>query len=117
MTVIGVFVAASVGRLAARFGQKWFVTIGPLIAAAGYASTSVTAAVLSAVTGQQAGIASAANNAVTRVAGLVTIAVVGLVTGPTPDYTSFSPRRPDRGRADGCWCRWTRTNRHVLART
>jgi EmrB/QacA subfamily drug resistance transporter len=118
MTVIGVFVAASVGRLAARFGPKWFVATGPLLAAAGYAwlalssrpisywsdllpavvlvglgisftSTPVTAAVLSAVTGEQAGIASAVNNAVTRVAGLVTIAVVGLVTGSTLDYPGF----------------------------
>jgi EmrB/QacA subfamily drug resistance transporter len=118
MTVIGVFVAASVGRLVARFGPKWFVATGPLVAAAGYVwlalapqpisywssllpavvlvglgisftSTPVTAAVLSAVTAEQAGIASAVNNAVTRVAGLVTVAVVGLVIGSTLNYPSF----------------------------
>jgi EmrB/QacA subfamily drug resistance transporter len=118
MTVIGVFVAAFVGRLAARFGPKWLVATGPLVAAAGYVwlavasrpisywsdllpavvlvglgisftSTPITAAVLSAVTGEQAGIASAVNNAVTRVAGLVTVAVVGLVTGSTLSYPSF----------------------------
>jgi hypothetical protein len=54
-----------------------------------FTSTPVTAAVLSAVTAEQAGIASAVNNAVTRVAGLVTVAVVGLVIGSTLNYPSF----------------------------
>ena len=53
------------------FGIGLAVTVAPL-----------TAAILGAVAPEEAGIGSAVNNAVARIAGLVTIAFAGLITGP-----------------------------------
>jgi EmrB/QacA subfamily drug resistance transporter len=98
------------GRLAARHGPRLFMTAGPITSAAGFAlMTSVdqraiyptqllpglivfglglsatvaplTTTILGDVDQRQAGIASAVNNAVARVAGLLAIAAIGaLVT-------------------------------------
>jgi EmrB/QacA subfamily drug resistance transporter len=96
------------GALADRFGPRWFMGGGPLIAAAGillllrtglhtsYAAdllpalllfavglsatvAPLTATVLAEADEGDAGIASGINNAVARVAGLVGIAVIGVV--------------------------------------
>lgn len=110
VTVIMFFLSPRFGALAGRFGPRLFMATGPLIAAAGFlfmlavdqsvnywtqilpgillfgiglsaTVAPLTSAVLGAVNSKQAGIASAVNNAVSRIAGLVTVAAIGLVTG------------------------------------
>jgi EmrB/QacA subfamily drug resistance transporter len=96
------------GALADRFGPHWFMTLGPIVAGAGLAlllrvdrsasylsellpalvvfglglSATVaplTATVLGGVEPEHAGVASAINNAIARVAGLLSVAVVGVL--------------------------------------
>jgi EmrB/QacA subfamily drug resistance transporter len=95
------------GRYSMRFGPRWFMTIGPLIAglsilaltrlptqvnywrdllppllgfAVGLSVTvaPLTTTVLSDAGADDAGVASGVNNAVARVAGLISIAVIGI---------------------------------------
>ena len=110
-TLILLLLSARVGALSGRFGPRWFMTAGPLLCAAGFVMllgvglpldyfgqvfpgmvvfgiglavtvAPLTAAILGAVDPEEAGIGSAVNNAVARIAGLVTIAFAGLITGP-----------------------------------
>lgn len=109
-TLILMLLSSRVGALAGQWGPRWFMTAGPLLCAAGfllllgvdapldYPATvlpgllvfglglaltvaPLTAAVLGAVTAEEAGIGSAVNNAVARIAALMAIAFAGLVTG------------------------------------
>jgi EmrB/QacA subfamily drug resistance transporter len=94
------------GRLAGKHGPRWFMTFGPLIGAAGFllmlrmhahaayftevlpgilvfgvglASTvsPLTAAILGDIDQRHAGMGSAINNAIARVAGLLAVAAIG----------------------------------------
>ncbi|PZE91672.1 MFS transporter [Curtobacterium sp. MCBD17_008] len=110
-TLMLLALSTTVGALAGRFGPRWFMTAGPAIAAvgallmllagddpagywwsvlpglvlvgAGIATmvTPLTSAVLGSVPQPQAGAGSAVNNAVARIAGLVTVALAGVVLG------------------------------------
>ncbi len=100
--------SARMGRLADRYGARWFLVAGPFLVAAGFGlmqryGTSVslvadvlpallvfslglsltvaplTATVLADASETDAGIASAVNNAIARTAGLVSVAAVGAV--------------------------------------
>ncbi|MGI8712528.1 MAG: MFS transporter [Solirubrobacteraceae bacterium] len=100
--------SARLGRLADRYGARWFLVVGPLLVAAGFGlmqryGTSVslvsdvlpallvfslglaftvsplTATVLADASESDAGIASAVNNAIARTAGLISVAAVGAV--------------------------------------
>ncbi|MGT2427046.1 MFS transporter [Amnibacterium kyonggiense] len=64
-------------------GQVWFVAAGTVVVGLGMSMTvaPLTSAVLGAVPGSESGIGSAVNNAVARVAGLVTTSAVGLILG------------------------------------
>jgi MFS family permease len=102
------FLSARMGRLADKYGPRPFLTIGPLVAAVGFAlmlryGTNVsvltdvlpallvfsfglaltvsplTATVLADASEMDAGIASAVNNAIARTGSLVAIAAVGAV--------------------------------------
>ena len=106
------------GTLAGRYGARPFMTTGPIVAACGFLlmlSTDagaaywtqvlpgqvvfglglaitvapLTTAVLGAAPSADAGIASAVNNAVARVAGLVVVALAGTIVGGALDLGSF----------------------------
>jgi Na+/melibiose symporter-like transporter len=117
-TVLMIALSGRFGALAGRFGPRWFMAGGPLVGAVGFllmvstrADTStlwivvvgvlvfglglaatvapLTSAVLGAVPAEQSGIGSAVNNAVARVAALVSTACLGLITGGTVDLGAF----------------------------
>ena len=106
VTVIMFVLSPIAGRLAGKHGPRWFMTFGPLIGAAGFllmlrmgARTAyfsemlpgvlvfgvglactvspLTAAILGDIDQRQAGIGSAINNAIARVAGLLAVAAIG----------------------------------------
>lgn len=117
-TVAMIALSAWFGTLAGRYGPRLFMTVGPIVAGVGYllllamdetayyptqvlpgllvfglglsiTVAPLTAAILGAIPSSDAGIGSAVNNAVARVAGLVTVAFAGIITGGVLDVTSF----------------------------
>lgn len=116
--VLLIALSSRFGALAARFGARIFMTVGPLVVAAGWlwfllvdanveywtqlfpgimliglgiavTVAPLTSATLGAVEPTRAGIGSAINNAVARVAGLVTVACTGLIVGSVIDLDGF----------------------------
>jgi EmrB/QacA subfamily drug resistance transporter len=108
VTLIMFFLSPRFGALAGRRGPRWFMGFGPLVAGTGFIIMArapadlnywtqllpgivifglglsatvapLTAAILGDVPSDEAGIASAVNNAVARVAGLVAVAAVGAI--------------------------------------
>ncbi|HEX2212990.1 MAG TPA: MFS transporter, partial [Mycobacterium sp.] len=106
--VLSFLLARRFGMLAGRYGRRLFMAAGPLVAAAGFALLSgahqpvnlwtqmlpgltvialgraitvspLTAAVLAAVDPSQSGIGSAVNNAISRISGLIAVALTGVV--------------------------------------
>jgi predicted MFS family arabinose efflux permease len=106
ITAIMFVLSPRIGRLSMRYGPRWFMGFGPLVAAVGLAFlirlapgfsywidllpplvvfsvglsmivAPLTATVLADAGERDAGVASGVNNAVARVAGLLGIAVVG----------------------------------------
>lgn len=117
-TVAMLTLSTRFGTLAGRYGARLFMTVGPLLAAAGFllmlttdenalywtqvlpgqlvfglglsvTVAPLTAAVLGAAPPSDAGIASAVNNAVARVAGLVVVALAGVIVGGELGVGSF----------------------------
>jgi MFS family permease len=113
-----VFLSGLFGSLSGRFGPRLFMTVGPIIAGIGYllfltmgeqvdywwnvlpgvlvfavglsvTVAPLTAGILGSIPASQAGIGSATNNAVSRVAGLVAIAMVGVIVAGTLDVAGF----------------------------
>ena len=109
-TVLMLLLASRFGALSGRFGPRVFMTVGPLVAGAGYfwmlmagedanfftqllpgiliwgvgmsaTVAPLTSAILGSISDAQSGIGSAVNNAVSRVAGLVTIAFASIIIG------------------------------------
>jgi Na+/melibiose symporter-like transporter len=114
VTALMLLLSSRAGALAQRIGPRIPLTVGPLVIAAGlllmtriqpgdsYVSSvlpavvvfglglslvvaPVTATVLAAADSRHSGIASGINNAVSRVAGLLSVAVLPLVAGLTGD--------------------------------
>jgi EmrB/QacA subfamily drug resistance transporter len=112
VTVMMFLLSTRFGALADRYGPRFFMGVGPLVAAAGMAwllridadvdyltdllpallvfglglsmtVAPLTATVLADADESNAGIASGVNNAIARVAGLVAIAAVGAVVSAT----------------------------------
>jgi predicted MFS family arabinose efflux permease len=98
------------GRLSGRIGPRLFMTVGPLLAGSGFllmlridetadyltqvlpavvvfglgmaiTVAPLTSAILGAIEPARSGIASAVNNAVSRVAGLIAVALASLIAG------------------------------------
>ena len=113
ITVVMLLLSARMGRLAQRIGPRWPMTIGPVVAGSGLAllvrvgahasyvldllpallvfalglSATVaplTATALAAAPARQVGVASAINNDIARVAGLLAVAVLPGLAGITP---------------------------------
>jgi EmrB/QacA subfamily drug resistance transporter len=118
ITVIMILLSSRVGGLAGRLGPRIFMTVGPLVMAGGAllmlavqddfdywwqllpgiivfglgltATVSpLTSAILGAIDPARAGIASAVNNAVSRVAGLIVVAMIGTIVGGELDLGGF----------------------------
>ncbi len=118
IVVMLIMLSSPVGALARRFGPRIFMTVGPIVAAAGVLLTlsvaedfnywtqvfpgvllvgvgmaltvsPLTSAILGAINTARSGIASAINNAVSRVAGLVVVALVGSIVGGQLDLDGF----------------------------
>jgi EmrB/QacA subfamily drug resistance transporter len=118
MTILNIALSSWFGGLAGKCGPRRFMTLGPIIAGLGYllmlgAGTSVnyvtqmlpgvllfglglsitvaplTAAILGSISSAQSGIGSAVNNAVSRVAGLIAIALAGVIVGEALDVDGF----------------------------
>jgi EmrB/QacA subfamily drug resistance transporter len=116
--VLLIALSPRVGAFATRFGARVFMTVGPLVIAAGWSwfllvdsrvdywsqlfpgilliglGTAITvapltSATLGAVDQARAGIGSAINNAVARIAGLATVACTGLIVGSALDLGGF----------------------------
>ncbi|TQO22384.1 EmrB/QacA subfamily drug resistance transporter [Paramicrobacterium agarici] len=117
-TLVMLALSGRMGDLASRFGPRLFMCVGPIVAGLGFALTltvtpdinywlqllpgllifglglsitvaPLTSAILGAIGPDRAGIASAVNNAVSRVAGLVTVACAALIVGGTLDIDGF----------------------------
>lgn len=110
--------ASFFGAWAGRIGPRLFMTAGPLVCAAGFLLTltmtseaafwtqvlpgvtvfglgmaitvaPLTTAILGAIDPARAGIGSAINNAVARVAGLIAVACTGIIVGTALDLTGY----------------------------
>ena len=117
-TVLLVLLSSPMGALAGRLGARLFMTVGPLLMAAGslllltvsadfdywwqvlpsmivfglglaVTVSPLTAAILGAIEPARSGIASAVNNAVSRVAGLIVIAMLAAIVGGSLDLGGF----------------------------
>ncbi|MCU1418555.1 MAG: transporter [Schumannella sp.] len=110
ITIVMILFSSRVGALSGRYGPRLFMTIGPvlmgvasllllmvqqdfsywfqvlpsiLLFAVGITLTvsPLTSAILGAIDTERSGIASAVNNAVSRVAGLIVIAMIAVIVG------------------------------------
>jgi EmrB/QacA subfamily drug resistance transporter len=109
VTIIMFLFSSLMGKAAATYGPRWFMAIGPIIAGIGllilsYSATGemrywtqvmpgvivygigltvtvapLTAAILGGINKASSGVASAVNNAVARVAGLLAVAALGII--------------------------------------
>jgi EmrB/QacA subfamily drug resistance transporter len=116
--ILNISLSSWLGTLSAKYGSRWFMGFGPILAGLGFllmlTSTRdvnywtqllpgvllfglglsatvapLTSTILGSISETQSGIGSAINNAVSRVAGLIAIAFLGLVIGPHVDLDGF----------------------------
>ena len=117
-TIMLVLLGSWFGGLSGRFGPRLFMAVGPLVAAVGFLLTlavdadafywtqffpgvlllglgmaitvaPLTSAILGAVDPSHAGIGSAVNNAIARIAGLVAVALSGVIVGSALDVVGY----------------------------
>lgn len=111
VTVVMFFFSSKFGALSGTYGPRLFMTLGPILAGIGFVLMAtvadplnywtqllpgillfaigltvtvapLTSAVLVDIDTSRSGVASAVNNAVSRIAGLIGIAMIGIVVGP-----------------------------------
>lgn len=118
VSIGNVLLSGVFGSLSGKYGPRLFMTIGPIVAGAAYllfltmgekvdywwnvlpgvlvfalgiaiTVAPLTAGILGSIPARQAGIGSATNNAVARVAGLIGIALIGVVIAGPLDVAAF----------------------------
>jgi len=118
VTIIMFLLSPRIGALSTKHGPRLFMAAGPLIAATGFlymlrvqtpvnylvellpgvllfglglsvTVAPLTSAILGSIDSRQAGIGSAINNAVARIAGLIAVATIGIITGSVITLTGF----------------------------
>jgi EmrB/QacA subfamily drug resistance transporter len=118
VTLLMILLSSRAGALSGRWGPRLFMTVGPLIMAVGalllltvssefdywlqvlpsmlvfgtglaLTVSPLTSAILGAIDPARSGIASAINNAVARVAGLIAIAMLGVIVAGELDLEGF----------------------------
>jgi EmrB/QacA subfamily drug resistance transporter len=117
-TVIMILFSERVGAWSGRYGPRLFMTVGPIVMGAGslllltvskdfsywwqvlpyvvvfgigltLTVSPLTSAILGSIESERSGIASAVNNAVSRVAGLLVIAMLATIIGGRLDLAGF----------------------------
>jgi EmrB/QacA subfamily drug resistance transporter len=112
------FLSSRFGALSGKYGPRLFMTVGPILAGLGtlyllsvtatpnyftqlfpgivlfglglsMTVAPLTSAVLGSIKSTQAGIGSAVNNAVSRIAGLLAVATIGIFAGSSLDLDGF----------------------------
>jgi len=118
MTLISIALSSWFGALAGKYGPRLFMGFGPIVGGVGYllllgigedvnywtqvfpgvvifavgltmTVAPLTAAILGSISPEQSGIGSAINNAISRIAGLIAIAFVGVILGSQLTVGSF----------------------------
>ncbi|MFJ4046353.1 MFS transporter [Microbacterium sp. NPDC089987] len=118
VTVLMILLSSRAGAWAGRLGPRLFMTVGPLLMAVGalllltvgrdfdywwqvlpsmivlglglaLTVAPLTSAILGAIDERRSGIASAVNNAVSRVAGLLVVALLSTIVGGSLDLDGF----------------------------
>lgn len=117
VTIIMFLLSGRFGGLSGKFGPRLFMSLGPIIGALGFIAmlavdssvsywtllpgvlifglglsitvAPLTSAILGSIDERQAGIGSAINNAVARIAGLLAIAAIGPIVGASLDLDGF----------------------------
>ncbi|MDB5159993.1 MAG: Transrane efflux pump [Candidatus Saccharibacteria bacterium] len=118
ITFIMFFLSSRFGALSGKYGPRLFMGVGPIIAGLGtlymlnvklptdywtqllpgiilfglglsVTVAPLTSAILGSIKSSQAGIGSAVNNAVARIAGLLSIAVIGIFVGTSVTLDGF----------------------------
>jgi EmrB/QacA subfamily drug resistance transporter len=116
--ILNIALSSWLGMLSAKYGARWFMGFGPILAGIGFllmltatehvnywtqllpgvllfglglsaTVAPLTSTILGSISEKQSGIGSAINNAVSRVAGLIAIAFLGLVIGTHVDLAGF----------------------------
>ncbi|MGV9001802.1 MAG: MFS transporter [Candidatus Saccharimonadaceae bacterium] len=118
VTILMLILSSKFGALAGKYGPRLFMTLGPIISSIGVfymlnvqipvnywlqllpgiilfgiglsvTVAPLTSAVLGSIKTSQAGIGSAVNNAIARIAGLLAVAIIGLFAGTSLDLEGF----------------------------
>ncbi|MGO2096136.1 MAG: MFS transporter [Candidatus Microbacterium stercoravium] len=118
VTILMILLSSRVGALAGRWGARAFMAVGPVMMAIGSAMlllvgpafdywwqvlpgmivfglgltitvSPLTSTILGAIEPARSGIASAVNNAISRVAGLIAVAMIGPLIGGSLDLDGF----------------------------
>ncbi|HEY2003552.1 MAG TPA: MFS transporter [Candidatus Saccharimonadia bacterium] len=118
VTIIMFFLSPKFGALAGKHGPRLFMTVGPILGGLGFlwmvrvnsdvnywtqllpgvlmfgvglsmTVAPLTAAVLGHIPPEHAGVGSAVNNAISRIAGLLAVATIGLIAGAQLNLAGF----------------------------